>query len=219
MIFSINTTRNILKLSQISVAWRFVKLRLTILKYHSWYLCQISLLIMLLPILTSVNLKKADMASRNIVMLGSGLGLNNFVKWKGTFPSDLPKWPDRSKWTTFKSGPEYSGRTKPKWSVPFDVPTKISKILRGQALHLWESREVTRDKHARGDARVSRLAIHWELGATQITSGCTQEPGHVILTERTTCISKEKFDYICQLLGSDLTTQNPRFVPSVVMQR
>ena len=145
--------------------------------------------------------------------------VNNFVKWKGTFPSDLPKWPDRSKWTTFKSGPEYSGRTKPKWSVPFDVPTQIFKILRGQALHLWKSREVTREKHARGDARVSRLAIHWELGATQITSGCTQEAGHVILTERTTCISKEKFDYICRLLGSDLTTQNPRFVPSVVMQR
>ena len=27
---------------------------------------------------------------------------NNFVKWKGTFRSDLPKWPDRSKLTTFK---------------------------------------------------------------------------------------------------------------------
>ena len=29
-----------------------MKLRITILKYHSWYLCQISLQIMLLPILT-----------------------------------------------------------------------------------------------------------------------------------------------------------------------
>ena len=29
-----------------------MKLRITILKYHSWYLCQISLLIMLLPMLT-----------------------------------------------------------------------------------------------------------------------------------------------------------------------
>ena len=28
-----------------------MKLRITILKYHSWYLCQISLQIMLLPIL------------------------------------------------------------------------------------------------------------------------------------------------------------------------
>ena len=33
---------------------------------------------------------------------------NNFVKWKGTFRSDLPKWPDRSKLTTFKAGNEYS---------------------------------------------------------------------------------------------------------------
>ena len=29
--------------------------RITILKYHSWYLCQISLLIMLLPILITLN--------------------------------------------------------------------------------------------------------------------------------------------------------------------
>ena len=34
---------------------------------------------------------------------------------------------DRSKKTTFKVGPEYSGRTKPKWSVPYDVPTEISE--------------------------------------------------------------------------------------------
>ena len=51
MIFSINTTRDISKCSQISRAVRRVKLRITILKYHSWYLCQISLLILLLPIL------------------------------------------------------------------------------------------------------------------------------------------------------------------------
>ena len=31
------------KLSQISLAKRLVKLRITISKYHSWYLCQISL--------------------------------------------------------------------------------------------------------------------------------------------------------------------------------
>ena len=43
MIFGINTTGDISKLSQIS--------RITILKYHSWHLCQISLQIMLLPIL------------------------------------------------------------------------------------------------------------------------------------------------------------------------
>ena len=59
----------------------------------------------------------------------SGTGDNNFAKWKGTFRSDRPKWPDRSQWTTFKAGPEYSGRTKPKWSVPFDVPTEITGIL------------------------------------------------------------------------------------------
>ena len=33
-----------------------MKLRITILKYHLWYLCQISLQIMLLPIRTSVIL-------------------------------------------------------------------------------------------------------------------------------------------------------------------
>ena len=59
----------------------------------------------------------------------SATGNNNFVKWKGTFRSNRPKWPDRSKWTTFKAGLEYSGRTKPKWSVLFDVPTEISGIL------------------------------------------------------------------------------------------
>ena len=59
----------------------------------------------------------------------SGTGDNNFGKWKGTFRSERPKWPDRSQWTTFKAGPEYFGRTKPKWSVPFDEPTEISGIL------------------------------------------------------------------------------------------
>ena len=29
----------------------------------------------------------------------------------------------------FKAGFEYAGRTKPKWTVPFDVPTEISGIL------------------------------------------------------------------------------------------
>ena len=40
VIFGINTTGDISKLSQISLA--VVKLRLTILKYHSCYLCQIT---------------------------------------------------------------------------------------------------------------------------------------------------------------------------------
>ena len=34
-----------------------------------------------------------------------------------------------SKWTTFKAGPEYSGRTKTNQTVAFDVPTEISRIL------------------------------------------------------------------------------------------
>ena len=52
MIFGINTTHDISKLPQISLTQRLVKLRITILKYHSRYLCQISLQIMLLPIQT-----------------------------------------------------------------------------------------------------------------------------------------------------------------------
>ena len=48
MIFGINTTRDTSKLSQI----------ITILKYHAWYLCQISLQIMLLPILTPPTASK-----------------------------------------------------------------------------------------------------------------------------------------------------------------
>ena len=59
----------------------------------------------------------------------SSTGDKNFVKGKGTFQSNWLKWPDQSKRTTFKAGPEYSSRTKPKESVPFDVPTKISGTL------------------------------------------------------------------------------------------
>ena len=58
-------------------------------------------------------------------ILKSSTGNNNFVKWKGTFWSDRPKWPDRSKWTTFKAGHEYSGWTKLKWSIPFDVHVQL----------------------------------------------------------------------------------------------
>ena len=54
---------------------------------------------------------------------------NNFVKWRGTFWSNRPKWPDQSKWTTFKAGHEDSGQTKPKSTIPFDQPTEISGIL------------------------------------------------------------------------------------------
>ena len=56
----------------------------------------------------------------------SGTGDNTFVKWERTFGFDRP---DRSKGTIFKDCPKYSGRTKRKWSIPFDVPTKISGIL------------------------------------------------------------------------------------------
>ena len=57
MLFGINTTRDISKLSQISLAPRLVKLRIAISKYHSWYLCKISLQIMLLPILILLHEK------------------------------------------------------------------------------------------------------------------------------------------------------------------
>ena len=59
----------------------------------------------------------------------SGTRDNNSVKWKGTFRSDRPKWPDRLKWTTFKGVPKYSGRTEPKRSVPIWFLTEISGIL------------------------------------------------------------------------------------------
>ena len=52
-----------------------------------------------------------------------------FVKWKGTFRFYQTKWSDRSKWTTFMAGSESSGLNKPKWPIPFDVPTAISGVL------------------------------------------------------------------------------------------
>ena len=69
-------------------------------------------------------------AARSVIVLVSrrqkiDTGDNNFVKWKGTFRSDRPKWPDWSKWTTLKAGSEYCGQTKPKlpefwleWKAP-----------------------------------------------------------------------------------------------------
>ena len=69
-------------------------------------------------------------AARSVILLVSrrqkiDTGDNNFVKWKGTFRSDRPKWPDWSKWTTLKAGSEYCGQTKPKlpefwleWKAP-----------------------------------------------------------------------------------------------------
>ena len=64
MLFGRNTTRNISKLSPISLALQHVKLRTTISKYHSWYLCQISLQIMLLPI----QIEKIRNSKRAVVM-------------------------------------------------------------------------------------------------------------------------------------------------------
>ena len=52
-----------------------------------------------------------------------------FCQMERDVRSDRRKLPDWSKWTTFKAGPEYSGRTEPKWSAPFVVPTEISGIL------------------------------------------------------------------------------------------
>ena len=52
-----------------------------------------------------------------------------FCQMERDVRSERRKLPDRSKWTTFKAGPEYSGRTEPEWSVPFDVSTEISGIL------------------------------------------------------------------------------------------
>ena len=49
------------------------------------------------------------------------LSKNSTCPMERTFRSDRPNWPDRSKWTTGKAVPEYSGRTRPKWSVSFDV--------------------------------------------------------------------------------------------------
>ena len=53
-------------------------------------------------------------------MQKSSTGDNNFVKWKGAM-----KWPDWSKWTIFKGGCNYSGRTEHEWSVPFDLQEKF----------------------------------------------------------------------------------------------
>ena len=60
---------------------------------------------------------------------GSSTGNNNFVKWKETFRSFRPKWPDRWKRTTLKAGPECFGQTISKRSVPFDVPAENIEFL------------------------------------------------------------------------------------------
>ena len=66
----------------------------------------------------------ADVPPRETSFSGDELGETSAVR-----RLDRSKWPDQSKLTTFKAGLEYSGRTKPKLSVPFHVPTEISGIL------------------------------------------------------------------------------------------
>ena len=70
----------------------------------------------------------------------SGTGESNFLKWEGTFWSNLLKWLNWSKRTIIKAGSEYSGQIKPKWSFPCDnIPTKNFEILgwMESATNLW----------------------------------------------------------------------------------
>ena len=53
-----------------------------------------------------------------------GTGDNNFGKWKGTFQSEWPKWPDQSLWTPFKA------------QVP-NIPVRPN---RNGPFHLWTYR-------------------------------------------------------------------------------
>ena len=88
MIFGINTTRDISKLSQISLAWRLVQFRITISKYHSWDLCQISLQFVLLPILirhfhlSIMHLVCPPKFCIRIVFIFFWDGCNTQEKWK-----------------------------------------------------------------------------------------------------------------------------------------
>ena len=74
-VFSINTTRDISKLSQISL----VQLSKTILKYHSWYLCQISVLTMLLPIQIALKTERDAGQTPKNVRVGGQLKHKTFV--------------------------------------------------------------------------------------------------------------------------------------------
>ena len=57
----------------------------------------------------------------------SGSRDSNFVKgWKGHFGPTYRNDQTGRRGPPFKAGPEHSGRTKPKWLVPFDVPAEIS---------------------------------------------------------------------------------------------
>ena len=65
MIFGINTTRDTSKLSQISLPHRLVKLRITILKYYSWCLCQISLQKWIMLLLQSSSYRGSTVRRKN----------------------------------------------------------------------------------------------------------------------------------------------------------
>ena len=54
--------------------------------------------------------------------------VQRFGKWKGTHL-------DRSNWTIFKGGPKYSGRTEPKWSVPFETRLISNRNFRNFGLN------------------------------------------------------------------------------------
>ena len=55
----------------------------------------------------------------------SSTGDKNFVKRQETFESDRRKWPDWSKWTTFKSSLEYSSDTKLKWHTLYQPKLNV----------------------------------------------------------------------------------------------
>ena len=57
----------------------------------------------------------------------NGTGDNNFVMERDTSVR-ATEIEDRSKWATFKGSPKYSGRTEPKWSVPFDFQSKFPEF-------------------------------------------------------------------------------------------
>ena len=107
MIFGINTTHDISKLSQISLALRLVKLRITILKYHLWYLCQISLLIILLPILITDQLCLGPHKAQCLPCLEIIFTLEHF-SWLALFHSHLKLGCLWNLFTAF---------TKPFWNI------------------------------------------------------------------------------------------------------
>ena len=75
MIFGINTTPDISKLGQISLAKRLVEFD-PILKYQEWYLCQISLQIMLLFVYTTTRKRFVIFTCRYFKLSWNATALN-----------------------------------------------------------------------------------------------------------------------------------------------